>query len=1233
MKKIATLCFFSSSALYHFRILILILFGISLSCSLKAQVNADFSASQNKGCAPLVVTFTNLSTGSTTWNWNFGNSSTSTNQNPSTIYTIPGVYSVTLTATNGSTSDIEIKTGYIVVYNKAIAGFTLNTDTACVGQPITFTDATVIAPGGAAIASWEWDFGDGNVSTTTTPSINHPYLSPGNFPVSVITTDLNGCTSNYIQKVVIIQKPNISFSASPTSSCTPPLNVTFNNTSTVIGTTTYLWNFGDGDTSTAISPTHTYNSYGAYDVTLTTYQNGCIDSLVKTKFISIQNITASFSVTPTSVCTGDSITFTNISTPATTSSIWDFGDGNTSTTFNPSHIYTTAGTHTFTLIASDANGCSDTISSTITAHQTPTADYTADTTKACAFPFTVNFTNTSNGTNNYVWNFGDGSTSILQNPSHTYTTSGTYDVSLIATSTTGGCSDTITKNSFIIISPPVAYFVSGPDSGCVPLNMLFLDTTKNSISPITNHTWNFGDGSSASVSNPLTAHTYTATGIYSFTLTSTTANGCYDTAVCNNCIKVGIKPTAKFGIIKDTTCYGLPMSFIDSSSNATGWKWVYGDGAFDIIQNPFHVFADTGSFQPMLIAYNNGCADTSAAKLATILLPKSNFTYTLSCSNYYTVKFTSTSVGADSLVWNFGDGTILSDVPNPTHTYTTTGTYAVSLTAYNFNAGCSNTNTKNFAISTPIANYLTTAASWCYPASVDFSSTSQSAIKYYWDLGDPISSLDTSTADTAFYVYNSPGYYPIKLIITDLNNCTDTLIDTLHILGPLPDFNGTPLTGCRPMLATFKDSSILDSPLTQWIWNYGDGSKPDTITNNAVSHIYSIPGVYSVTMTVTDSNSCVKTITKNNYIKPTFPFPALEIDTFACKSDVIVFDASATSVVGGTYIWNFGDGNKDTTISAITTHSYINDGIYTVSLTVLDTNNCDSTIIKNIRILKPVANFNDSTLNAGCGTMQIAFKDSSTGYITSWNWNFGNGAGSTLQNPTYTYTKPGVYDVTLIVTNAGGCKDTLTLDSIVVVPGPVGSFSFSPVSGCIPHKTCFDASSINSENYIWDFGDGSVLQSLGDTCYTYKTQGNFKPVLVMKNTLSNGTPCILEATNLTGMVNTISVVNASVIGTHTFIIPNDSTINITTANTGGTPPYTYSWIPNINISCDTCNTVVIGTPKDTMTYTFYVYDALGCEGIDSILVMPEPCLAEKKIPNVFTPNNDGINDEFLIPKI
>lgn len=313
------------------------------------------------------------------------------------------------------------------------------------------------------------------------------------------------------------------FSANTTSGCAP-LTVNFSDQSTGTGVDGWSWTFGDGGTSTAQNPSYTYTAAGTYTVTLTASSSSqsCNDVATKTGYITVTTgPTASFTGSPTSGEVPLTVTFSNASSGATSYS-WTFGDGGTSTAANPSYTYTSAGTFTVALTATNACGSdvqtrTNYISVTCTA---PTASFTGSPTSGNA-PLTVNFTDASTGATSWSWDFGDGvGTSTAQNPSYSYTSAGTYTVTLTATNACG--SDVNQKVDYITVSPcvaPVADFSGSPTSGVAPLTVNFSDLSTGNP---TSWSWTFGDGGSSTQQDP--SYTYTAAGTYSVSMTAT--NGC-----------------------------------------------------------------------------------------------------------------------------------------------------------------------------------------------------------------------------------------------------------------------------------------------------------------------------------------------------------------------------------------------------------------------------------------------------------------------------------------------------------------------------------------------------------------------------------------------------------------------------------------------------------------------------------------------------------------------------------
>jgi gliding motility-associated-like protein len=1194
------------------------------SFQLQAQLSADFSASPINGCAPLTVNFTDLSTGNPTlWNWNFGNGNTSNTQNPKAIYSIAGQYTVTLSLSNGS-----VKKETITVYSTPDAGFTLNKDTSCVGKTVNYTDASTVSPGGAAISVWEWDFGDGNTDTAKT--VSHSYSTPGTYAISLIVIDLHNCPSKpKIEDVVVIPFPSPSFTASPVFKCAPPLNVNFTNTSVFVGTTTYTWHFGDGSNSTQANPSHTYTASGSYNVTLIVNQNGCIDSVVIPNMVNIQNMQAGFTATPTVVCSGQSVTFSNTSSPNAITSDWNFGDGTTSTVISPVHTYTSSGSYTISLSAMDAAGCTDSIKSIVTVNQTPVATFSAAITQSCSVPFVVTFTNSSTGATSYQWNFGDGSTVVSTNPIHTYTTSGTYTVTMSAINANGTCADSLKKNSYIIISPPIANFTALPDSGCIPLNVKFSSNSTSALDPIASYTWTYGDGNTATTTVPTSSNTYTASGIFSPTLIVQTTQGCQDTFVCKNCIRAGTPPVANLANPPDSVCFGSPVMFSDSSTGAIAWHWIFGDGASSPIQNPLHIFADTGIFHVKVVAYNNGCKDTSAGKTIIVLAPKALFKFTLSCITNSVVHFSSISAGADSLVWRFGDGSVdTSNNTHPVHTYTNLGAETVTLIAYNYKSLCADSMITSFVIAQPKAGFTVSDSSGCYPFTPLLTNTSQDAASYFWNFGDLSVLNDTSLLVNPTYTYTHPAKDIIKLVITDVNGCKDSISKRLKTLGPIPYFYSVPLKGCRPLNVLFKDSSKTDSTLANWNWSFGDGTSISSTSIDSIPHTYTVNGTYNIKMVVTDKNGCKDSLTKSNYIQVTFPTPAFTRDSFSCKGNLLTFNSTGTAI-GPDYTWNFGDGTSIVTYNTSVQHTYSTDNLYTVSLSVKDTNGCVDSISHNVLILKPIANFTTSILSTNCGNALVAFTDSSKGGpITSWFWSFGDGVTAQQQNTSHNYLNPGTYNASLIVTNAGGCKDTLTENGIVVVPGPIGTFTYTPTKGCNPLTVFFTSTSLNSQGYTWDFGDGTVINGTDTITHTYTQFGGpYNPLLLLSLN-----QCQLNAVSQSGPITIINTVNVS-LNHSLLVLAQDSSASINATSSGGLAPYTYSWSPTSGISCNTCANISVTGTGDTVKYTLVTFDKKGCEASTSLLIISDPCIDKARIPNIFTPNADGKNDAFYIPGI
>jgi len=343
---------------------------------------------------------------------------------------------------------------------------------------------------------------------------------------------------------------------------------------------------------------------------------------------------------------------------------WSFGDATFSTDTNNTitHTYNNGGTIDVCLIS--YSGCgNDTVCHNVTLNCTPpTPAYTFTTSN-----LTATFTNNNPTATSYYWNFGDSKTSTDPNPVHIYQNTGTYSVCYSAYN---GCGSTpLCKTVSVTCVVPTASFVA-------TVNGLTASLTNLSTNAA-NFIWRFGDTQTDNT-NYNAIHQYSVAGTYLVKLT--VQNGCgnntYQTNITINCTA----PVVAF----DTITNGLQLEVNNNSSNGTSWLWSFGDATTSPFKNPpIHTYSAMGTYNVCLKA-NNNCGTDSVCKTVFVCTPPAG-SFTNNVSGL-TVNFTNATTNASYYVWNFGDGNI-SNIVNPSHTYSTTQTYSVCLTAYN---GCGN---------------------------------------------------------------------------------------------------------------------------------------------------------------------------------------------------------------------------------------------------------------------------------------------------------------------------------------------------------------------------------------------------------------------------------------------------------------------------------------------------------------------------------------------------------------
>lgn len=1072
-----------------------LLFLLGMNAKAQAPV-AQFTSDVTSGCAPVIVNFTDQSTnGPTSWNWDFGNGVTSTLQNPTATYFTPGVYTVILTASNGSGSNTITKTNYIVISDKPVVDFSASDTSGCTDFTVQFTDLSNPVTG--TITGWLWDFGDGNTSTQQNPV--HTYTNIGNYTVTLRIANSAGCfnVASKSQYIDIIDGVHADFANSTSTDCKPPATINFTNTTVGPGTISWQWFFGDGGTSNQQNPSYTYLGSGTYTVTLiATSSSGCSDTIIKNNLVVVQNVVSAMNV-PDSVCVNAAVNFVNATNPLPPTATWYFGDGNFQNGVNATYAYTATGTYQLKLLNQYAT-CSDSVIKTIRVLPRPTGGFSGNNLVACKPPLTVNFTDLSAGAVSWQWTFGDGGTSNQQNPTHTYNGYGAFDVTLVVTNSSG-CTDTILQTRYVNVAQPTITLNNIPIEGCTPLTVT-PNATITALDGVATYFWDFGDGFTSNAPNP--SHTYTTEGVYTFKLRITTNGNCTDSVVVPAGVRVGDPPTVNFSASPLVVCAYVPVQFTDlSSPNVDEWFWDFGDGASATGQNPQHAFADSGFFTIELTAVNNGCERRLTKPLyIQVLPPIADFRDSTDCNTRLTKYFIDESRGALSYSWDFGDGGT-STLPSPSHTYATTGTYTVSLTVVN--GGCSHTFQQqvNVIIETAAFNANTTVQ--CRRAGVQFTATGSNPANiatYAWDFGDS----NTGTGQTVTHSYNNPGNYTITLVITDRNGCTDTAIRTnfIRINGPVADFASTTNSGCKGQTVTFNDLSVGDgvNALNQWTWDFGDGNV-QTFGAPPFTHTYTNPGSYNVQLVVRDVSGCTDTMTRPAFVNlSNLKAWFTSADSSSCPGSTVNFRDSSTGAGGPvtSWLWDFGNGFTSTLQNPSTSYPAI--GQYDVTLVVTDSLGCRDSITRPayINIDVPFSLFDMSDSVGSCPPLDIQFTFMGS-YYRSVQWDFGDGNTSTLLNPQHVYSIPGNYTATLTVISPGGC--VASFSRLIRLGGPYGSITYAPLAGCKPFDVRFEATTNGTTSSIlWDFNNGFTFNTTDTVVfYTYPTGGRFLPRAIMSD--------------------------------------------------------------------------------------------------------------------------------------
>lgn len=799
--------------------------------TVSAKPIARFTPSKSTGCSPLTVVFNNTSAGqvnSYTWDFGDGTIQTVNSKNPVSHLFVTGVkdtFYVKLIAQNDCGSDTSIfplvVTPNTIRLDVAISGIEQN---GCAPHTVRFFNNS----SGASI--FRWDFGDGNIRTTNRniDTISHTFNTPGNYTVQVFAS--NNCSDTSTTELVqIFGKPTPNFTSINLNSCIGD-SISFINQSGG-DPNSYMWKFGDGNTSNLSNPIHRFLKTGSYQVTLIASKNNlpgtvCTDSITRTIVIRDSLPIDFFLSETTANCAPFNVTV-RTDFQEYSSIEWDFGDGTKRSGPNASHTYLTTGTYTIRLTIQSKTGCTFTSTKEVRLN-TPEGSMQFKTGFHC-INNPIRFEAIPVNTDTIFWNFGDGTELITTNRVvfYQYKNPGTYTPS-VRFKSKNGCEFIVPTIGEVKIDELVSGFRTVQEEFCDYTEVQFTDTS-NAFFGINNIRWNFGNGLNQSGTNVNTR--YDLTNSYLIQQVVTSNAGCVDTIIRSLPIFVKQNPLAQISLA-GVVCNNAPQLFtsiVQSIDKVTFHKWQFSTGATGDEANIAITFPQTGNYSVTLITGTEfSCFDTARLNFTVNLTPTIIATppSVVLCKGN-TVNLNAT--GGNTYTWFPNEGLSCSNCATPIASPQTSISYVVKGESLN---GCFAFDTVNIKVVQPIKMEFGLGDTICVGQSTNL--FARGAFSYTWspalglnriDIPNPIASPTVTTryqvigrdenncfADTATMLV-AVGQYPVVFLGPDTTLATGDLYPLKNVItnGPIRTWEWTPplnlnCTNCPEPIATIKNS-------------------------------------------------------------------------------------------------------------------------------------------------------------------------------------------------------------------------------------------------------------------------------------------------------------------------------------------------------------------------------------------------------------------------------------------
>jgi gliding motility-associated-like protein len=1133
------------------------------------------------------------------------------------------VYPVTVFATNngpdGCGGEQEVRYD-LTIEQLPQASFTYSG--SCLNAPISFTDNSTA--GNSAITGYSWSFGDNNTSTQFNPT--YTYQTAGTYSVSYTITNSIGCISTpFVTPINVVSPPTATITGGGLTCINSPLSpqVTFTGAG---GTPPYIFQY----TLNGVGPLTATTLSNTSSVTI-----NAPTSQLGTFVYALQSVRESGSGSCNQLQAGSVTVTINTNPTATIAGTTAVCRG---TAFPPITFTGSEGTPPYTFTYNINGGTSLTAS---TLSNSATAVLLIPTTTPGTFVY--NLTGVVDVNNTVCAGSPSGSVTITINDLPTATISGTTAVCLNA-------------------PEPLITFTGAGTSA--PYTFFYSINGGSTLSVTTS------SGNSATVAVPTsTAGTYTYTLL---SVTDGTATTCSQPQTGSASITVWPLPQAAY-TTNSPVCQAGTISFTDQSvanvGTITGWSWNFGDPISggqntSTLQNPIHHFAAAGTYTITLaVTTSNGCVSVNTvAPLIVHPKPRAGYIIPEVCLSDTYAQFTDTSsVASPSTVtawlWNFGNPNAnppanpnTSTLQNPQHSYTAVGNYNVSLIVTS-SQGCKDTINQQLTVngSFPVASFtVNNPSTLCANDSVRITNNSTvlpgviTKVEIWWDnIGAPATVFtDENPVFGRVYSYRYPNFqspltktYQIKFRAYSGGVCMREVTQNITVnAAPKVQFNAIPnICFDAPPYQITQASEIGNVP-GAGVFS-GSGVSAAGVFNPAAvgAGTYTISYLYTST-----TGGCKDSLTRTikvweraiaDFTVTTEPF---------CERQPITFTSTASSTEGTLtqWIWNFADGAGvfTTTTAAALTRTYSTFGTFNVKLNVVTSNNCVSAD-KIIPVeVKPLARPNFSFPAVSClPNANVQFTNLSTvpnaaASSLTYAWDFGDPPSGTVNfstavDPAHVYVNLGPYNVKLTATTSDGCIHDTTIVLNTIHPQPIASFTTDAIDVCIGAPFLFTSTSNPADgtiqSYSWDLADGST-RTLGSFSYTYADTGTY----TVSHFIINSFGCKSTIATKTIFVNGYPDADA---GPDKLMLEGGQ-VQLTPPN-NYPMPVTFAWTPPTYLD-DPTRVDPIARPPDDITYLLTVTSNKGCSDTSSVFIR---VLKDPPVPNIFSPNGDGIHDTWIIP--